>query len=96
MSKADGTFKVKEEDGLRLVYKVESHTTPQQYHTVDLLSRGGLGECTCPDSQIRVHVAIKAGADFYSNKSACKHVRVARNYFLKHLLQRMAETEAER
>lgn len=93
MSKLDGTYHVIEENGSRMVFRVESHSKPSQYHTVDLLSRGGLGQCTCAQSQIRCHVAIKGGDGFYDEKSSCRHTKVARQFFLKRLLTHMAKEE---
>lgn len=93
MSKLTGTVKVKEEAGSRMVFLVESWTKPGLAHRVDLIARDGFGLCSCAQSQIRVHVAIKEGADWHDPKASCRHVLAARRFFLKKLLTHMSKGE---
>jgi hypothetical protein len=73
-------------------FHVESWGQPLRPHTVDLLSWGGRGECSCKDWQTRRGPRVKAGD---REDVHCVHVAAARRYFLDGLLERMSREHAE-
>jgi hypothetical protein len=100
MSTATKTIKVRPLDTEIGVFQVQSSETPQKPHTVDLLAHGGQGSCTCQDWSARCRPnQKKAPMKFIPYGSAgrpnperqeCKHVFVARRYFLREVLQGLA------
>jgi len=69
-------------------------------HLVDLLAYAGQGQCSCTDwtTRCRPNQKTKEGRwiDYgikgmpNPNRTECKHVHVARRYFLKEVLQGLA------
>lgn len=86
MPKATSTIKVAPIQGEALRYYVESWTSPQRPHVVDLGAYGGAGECSCKDWQTRRGPIVKAGAKPGAPGSLCKHVMAARTHFTNHML----------
>lgn len=93
------TLKVEPEGFCR--YHVKSESSPGVKHLVDLLANYGQGECSCVDWQTRCGPAQRlAPMAFISYGSAgrpnperheCKHVHVARSYFLREILISLAK-----
>jgi len=77
-------------DGERMCFWVHSEANPKRVYRVDLLSHGGIGECSCKSWQCRDWPVVRDGG-----RSACKHVTAARTTFLNDLLQHMAAKEAQ-
>ena len=90
MPRATKTIKVAPIQGEALRFYVESWTSPQRPHVVDLSSYGGAGECSCKDWQTRRGSIVKAGAKPGTSGSMCKHVIAARTSFVNHLLADMS------
>lgn len=88
------TVRVREIPGEVMRFHVESWSHPQRPHVVDLLAHTGRGECSCTDWQTRRGPAIKAGASQGSPEALCRHVKVARVYFLNKLLRSMAHDQS--
>ena len=62
MPKATSTIKVAPITGEVGRYYVESWSSPQRPHCVDLLAYAGAGECSCKDWQTRRGPIVKPGA----------------------------------
>lgn len=84
---------VRESEGERMVYIVRSASNPKRTYRVDLTAHRGAGECICIDWGTRRFPAIKAGEPIGTRRTMCKHVILARRYFLNKLLERLAEEE---
>lgn len=101
MSTATQTIKVRALDTEIGVFQVESSQTPQKPHTVDLLAHDGQGFCTCSDWSARCRPNMKRnpgafipyGSASHPNpaRHCCKHVHVARTYFLREVLRGLAK-----
>jgi hypothetical protein len=100
MSKANGTMKVQHVPGEMGVFRVESWDRPDTPHTVDLLDHQGQGSCTCTDWSTRCRPNQKKYPFAFveygplkspnPNRHACRHVTIARKYFLREILQGLA------
>lgn len=90
MPKENGTVRVQTIAHETMRFRVESWSHPQRPHIVDLLANAGRGECSCTDWQTRRGPAIRAGASHGKPETMCRHVKVARTYFLNKLLKQMA------
>ncbi len=78
--------------GDRMVYGVLSSKGRKRYR-VDLIAEGGFGSCACPDFGIRRWPNIKEGAEMGTRAVLCRHLILARRYFLNELLRSLAESE---
>lgn len=81
--------------GERMCYNVPSSSNPKRTYRVDLIAQGGFGECTCKDWATRRGPAIKAGEPPGTRATMCRHVILARRFFLNSLLAEMAAAESE-
>ncbi len=100
MSTATKTIKVRPLDTEIGVFQVQSSETPQKPHTVDLLAHDGQGSCACADWSTRCRPNQKRAPNAFipygsagrpnPDRHACKHVHVARTYFLREMLQGLA------
>lgn len=97
MPEAHGTVRVAEIPGEPFRYRVESWTTPETFHTVDIIANHGVGECSCEFWRFTCWPNMKANgfkAIPYETKNAqgeridtlCRHVTVARFYQQNHML----------
>lgn len=91
MPRSTRTVDIKEIAGERLRYHVESWTSPQRPHLVDLSEYGGRGSCSCKDWQTRRGPLVKAGCALGAPESMCRHVISARHYFTNSILSQIAE-----
>ena len=91
MSRSKRSVKVAEIPGELMRFRVESWSNPQKPHLVDLLARKGFGECSCTDWVTRRAVNARNGAPMGTDETMCRHVKVARLYFLNKLLVKMAQ-----
>jgi hypothetical protein len=81
-------------------FVVQSESSPTRPHVVDLLAHGGQGECSCVDfsTRCRPNQRAKPGAFIpygsagrpNPDRHCCKHIHVARTYFLREVLQGLA------
>jgi hypothetical protein len=78
----------------RMVFLVPSDRNPRIAYRVDLTAQDGAGQCSCTDWSTRRGPALRAGAEPWTEKSLCKHVRRAGRHFLRDLLQAMAKSES--
>lgn len=101
MSAATGTIRVRAVPGEMGRFLVESWEKPDQPHQVDLLAHGGQGACSCTDWTTRCRPNQKARPFAFTPygtarspdpaRHACRHVTVARTYFMKEVLMGLAE-----
>jgi hypothetical protein len=101
MSSATGTIKVRPVHGEMGRFLVESWEHPDRPHQVDLLAHGGQGACSCTDWTTRCRGNQKAKPYAFipygtakkpdPERQACRHVTVARTYFMKEVLQGLAK-----
>jgi hypothetical protein len=64
-------------------------------YLIDLTLNGGIGWCDCPHFRCRLAPQIHGTAtDDESNR--CKHIRAARDYLAKQLLEIFLESEIEK
>lgn len=77
----------------RMVYSVASEKSLTKRYRVDLLDNNGSGRCSCIDHGTRRQPFLTAGGDGFLTSGYCKHVRAARDHFLKSLLIAMAKSE---
>jgi len=94
MSRDARTVKVQAIPGETMRFHVESWSSPQKPHLVDLLEYDGAGACSCTDWSTRRGPAIKAGCLPGLPETMCRHVAVARRVFLNQLLRQMATEHA--
>jgi hypothetical protein len=82
---------VEEVEGEPFRYRVESHSEPLFFHTVDLTQRGGHGACTCKHFQVvanpnfRRHGKHIPYAPKREGVSECRHIRAALDHFHLHV-----------
>jgi hypothetical protein len=80
---------------------VESWERPDSPHQVDLLAHGGQSACSCTDWTTRCRPNQKAKPFAFipygtarspdPDRHACRHVTVARTYFMKEVLMGLAK-----
>ncbi len=87
---------VTESPGERMCYRVQSTNPKKIPYRVDLTAHAGASECACKDWITRRWPAIKAGEPIGTRRTMCRHVILARRYFLNGLLQAMAEEETQK
>lgn len=75
----------------RMVYRVQSERTAAYFYRVDLLANHGGGWCSCFDFSARRQPFVDRGGDPWSREGSCKHIQLARDFFLKNLLEHMAK-----
>jgi hypothetical protein len=101
MSSATRTIKVRPVHGELGRFLVESWEHPDRPHQVDLLAHGGQGACSCTDwstrcrgnQKLKPYAFIPYGTAKKPDpeRHACRHVTVARTYFMKEVLQGLAK-----
>jgi len=101
MSAANGLIKVRPVHGEIGRFLVESFEHPDQPHQVDLLAHAGQGACSCKDWTTRCRPNQKAAPNAFipygtakkpdPARQECRHVHVARKYFLKEILQGLSK-----
>ena len=89
MSKSDGKRWVREVPHEPLRYHVESWRSRDPY-LVDLTENQGNGECNCADFITRRNIAIRDGAELFSDKTMCVHIKACRRHFVNTTLRAMA------
>ena len=102
MSADAGTMKVRPLAGEMGRFHVESWEHPDRPHVVDLLAHGGQGECSCidwstrcrPNQKARPFAFIEYGSKRSPNpeRHVCRHVTVARTYFMREVLRGLSST----
>jgi hypothetical protein len=80
----------------RMIYLVPSEVRPSIRYRVDLLENGGGGRCQCTDHNTRRQPFLDKGGDPFDAQGACKHVRKAREFFLRGLLSELARQEQQK
>ncbi len=80
---------VAEIPGEPLRYRVQSLRS-RDPHLVDLTENKGNGECDCADFITRRNIAIRDGADLFTDRTMCIHIKEARIHFLNTTLRAMA------
>jgi hypothetical protein len=71
---------------------VESETDPGHEYLCDLVAYNEIGQCDCPDFQIRKEW-IARRATVSSDDLRCKHLRAAREKMLNSLLRHIHKNE---
>jgi hypothetical protein len=94
------TLKVRPLEGEIGRFHVQSESSPTRPHVVDLLAHEGQGMCSCTDWSTRCRPNQKRTPNAFvpygsagrpnPERHACKHVHVARTYFLREVLQGLA------
>lgn len=76
-----------------MVYLVRSFSDPKKRYRCDLTFGGGYGRCECRDWETRRSPAITEGQPMGTRRTLCRHLILARTYFLNGFLKRLAEEE---
>ncbi len=79
-------------EGEYMVYSVLSSNGKKRYRC-DLLYGEGAGRCECVDWDTRRGPNIAAGEPLGTRRTLCRHLILARRFFLQGLLQRLAQQE---
>ena len=92
MPKATKTVRVHEIEGEAFCFTVESWTSPQRPHRVELLAHDGFSECSCTSWGTRKWPTIRDGlAPIRGTKlTECRHVEAARIYKWNKEMKRLA------
>lgn len=77
----------------RMIFLVRSAKHPKVRYRTDLLANKGAGWCQCVDFSTRRQPAIDLNEPHGTRVTMCRHVILARSYFLNGLLKRMARAE---
>jgi hypothetical protein len=101
MSSATRTVRVRPVPGELGRFLVESWEKPESPHQVDLLAHQGQGACSCtdwvtrcrPNQKAHPHAFIPYGTAKNPDpaRQCCRHITVARTYFLREVLQGLAK-----
>ena len=83
------------------VFTVESWEFPDAPHRIDLLAYSGQGACSCrdwetrcrPNQKLKPNAFIPYGTGKFPDpaRQCCRHVTVARTYFMKEVLQGLSK-----
>lgn len=82
-----------ESPGERFVFLVRSSQPRRPRYRVDLTAENGFGRCACRDWETRRWPAVKAGKPMGTRSTLCRHLILARRYFLNELLSALSMVE---
>lgn len=96
MSAATRTVNVRPIPGEAMCYFVESWSSPNRPHRVELRAYGGMGECSCKDWQTRRGPLIKKMNAAHTTKpgalgTLCRHTSAARWHLINSILADLGE-----
>ena len=78
-----------------MTYLVRSSSNPGKRYRCDLVAENGYGWCECVDFGTRRWPNIKPGAPMGTRDVLCRHLILARDYFLNALLVELAKKESK-
>jgi len=75
-----------------IVFKVESRSTPDAYHTVDISSHQGYGQCSCKNWECNVWPVVRDKTARRLTKAArCSHLEAVYGYLLGKMIKSLID-----